>query len=464
MAPELVALKATQEPKASAGLSWMRSTVTVRSPRGRPNLYTSPGCIAPVRPSPARPPSSSPSPATRSPSMDVHPLFPLALPTAQPTATRVTPANTSCDILWCIGSSLSRPINVVLKTPTARAGMRWPCRIRNRLYTELRWRVYRPARLNLAACRATCHDAPKSFPSPRRSSRCSPSWRTRYPMRGPFCSSPSGRVPRDRVSRLLGRLHPERDLKRWTATSRNCTTRCSRGCRRAVLIDGEIVITTARGLDFDALQMRLHPAASRVAKLAHETPASFVAFDLLASRGRDEWRRRKASGGAVGAAVREAESAAPSHAHDAGPGRRGTLARAVRGCGLDGVIAKAAALTYQPGKRAMIKVKHARTADCVVADFAAQDRHGRVGSLLLGLYDDRGALQHVGVTSSFTMAARKQLVKELAPLRQHALEQHPWRAWAQADARSGRMPARRVAGAPARTSRGSRCASSGCAR
>ncbi len=111
------------------------------------------------------------------------------------------------------------------------------------------------------------------------------------------------------------------------------------------------------------------------------------------------------------------------------------------GAGLDGVIAKAAALTYQPGKRAMIKVKHARTADCVVAGFRwHKTGQEAVGSLLLGLYDDRGTLQHVGVTSSFTMTMRKQLVKELAPLRKQALAKHPWREWAQADARSGRMP------------------------
>jgi ATP-dependent DNA ligase len=111
------------------------------------------------------------------------------------------------------------------------------------------------------------------------------------------------------------------------------------------------------------------------------------------------------------------------------------------GAGLDGVIAKPAELTYQPGKRAMIKVKHARTADCVVAGFRwHKTGKDAVGSLLLGLYDDQGMLQHVGVTSSFTMAMRKQLVKDLAPLRRNALEKHPWRAWARSDARSGRMP------------------------
>src|SRR5207247_3924733 len=103
----------------------------------------------------------------------------------------------------------------------------------------------------------------------------------------------------------------------------------------------------------------------------------------------------------------------------------------LEGAGLEGVIAKPAALAYQPGKRAMLKIKHARTADCVVAGFRwHKSGKNAVGSLLLGLYDDEGTLQHVGVTSSFTMAMRKQLVKELAPLRKNALQAHPWREWA----------------------------------
>jgi ATP-dependent DNA ligase len=111
------------------------------------------------------------------------------------------------------------------------------------------------------------------------------------------------------------------------------------------------------------------------------------------------------------------------------------------GAGLDGVIAKPQSGTYLPGKRAMIKVKHARTADCVVAGFRwHKSGKDAVGSLLLGLYDDSGVLQHVGVTSSFTMAVRKQLVNELAPLRQNAMEDHPWREWAGAAAESSRMP------------------------
>jgi ATP-dependent DNA ligase len=114
------------------------------------------------------------------------------------------------------------------------------------------------------------------------------------------------------------------------------------------------------------------------------------------------------------------------------------------GAGLDGVIAKPADGTYQPGKRAMIKVKHSRTADCVVGGFRwhTAGRNELVGSLLLGLYDARGRLQHVGVTSSFTMARRRELAEELAPLRARALEGHPWREWAEVGeaAMSSRMP------------------------
>src|SRR6185436_5938228 len=183
------------------------------------------------------------------------------------------------------------------------------------------------------------------------------------------------------------------------------------------------------------LQLRLHPAASRVAKLAAETPASFVAFDLLAQgdedlRGRPQSERRRRLEAAIGARHRAVLLTPCSR-------DRATAQdwfHRFEGAGLDGVIAKHEDTTYQPGKRAMVKVKHARTADCVVAGFRwHKDGHGeRVGSLLLGLYDDRGRLQHVGVTSSFTAAVRRQLVEELAPLRDHALDQHPWRDWAEA--------------------------------
>ena len=204
--------------------------------------------------------------------------------------------------------------------------------------------------------------------------------------------------------------------------------RLSAGC----VIDGEIVIATAKGLDFDALQLRLHPAASRVAKLAQETPSAFVAFDLLARGGRDlrslpQVERR--------AHLEKLLATAQPPVHLTPMTRDPLVARdwlsRFEGAGLDGVIAKPANAPYQPGKRAMFKVKHARTAECVVAGFRwHKSGKDAVGSLLLGLYDDSGTLHHVGVTSSFTMAKRQQLVTELAPLRTGALENHPWRAWA----------------------------------
>jgi ATP-dependent DNA ligase len=180
-----------------------------------------------------------------------------------------------------------------------------------------------------------------------------------------------------------------------------------------------------------------------VAKLAKETPASFVAFDLLAANGRS----------LMAAPQSERREQLERLLASLGPPvyltpmtRDRSLAAEwldqFEGAGLDGVIAKPAGSPYQPGKRAMIKVKHARTAECVVAGFRwHKSGKDAVGSLLLGLYDERGMLQHVGVTSSFTMDTRRQLVKELAPLRQNALANHPWREWAQADASEvNRMP------------------------
>src|SRR5262245_29853442 len=208
------------------------------------------------------------------------------------------------------------------------------------------------------------------------------------------------------------------------------------------VLDGEIVIASPRGLDFDALQMRLHPAASRVAKLAAEIPSSFVAFDLLALEGRS----------LMAAPQRERRAALENLMKAAGPPLhltpmtldRDLAARWLEqfeGAGLDGVIAKPSHLPYQPGRRSMLKIKHARTADCVVAGFRwYKDTDDAVGSLLLGLYDARGVLHHVGVTSSFTMQKRKQLTRELAPLRKNARAAHPWREWADAHAAGQRMP------------------------
>jgi ATP-dependent DNA ligase len=199
------------------------------------------------------------------------------------------------------------------------------------------------------------------------------------------------------------------------------------------VVDGEIVIATARGLDFDALQLRLHPAASRAAKLARETPASFVAFDLLALDDRDLRTAPQAERRALlERALADAKPPIHVTPMTTDPAVASEWLSRFEGAGLDGVIAKPEHGTYEPGRRAMIKVKHARTADCVVAGFRwhKDGKNERVGSLLLGLYDEKGDLHHVGVTSSFTMAMRRQLVKELAPLRERALEGHPWREWA----------------------------------
>jgi ATP-dependent DNA ligase len=198
------------------------------------------------------------------------------------------------------------------------------------------------------------------------------------------------------------------------------------------VLDGEIVIATRRGLDFDALQLRLHPAASRVATLAAQTPSSFVAFDALAIDGRDlraaPLRDRRA------ALERLLASALPPlHLTPATRDRSRALAwlSHFEGAGLDGIVAKALDSVYEPGTRSMTKVKHVRTADCAVAGFRwhKAGRDALVGSLLLGLYDDHRRLHHVGVTSSFTMEKRRQLALELEPLRAGAMDDHPWRDW-----------------------------------
>jgi len=197
-----------------------------------------------------------------------------------------------------------------------------------------------------------------------------------------------------------------------------------RGC----IVDGEIVIATQRGLDFDALQQRLHPAASRVRRLSTQTPASFVAFDVLALDGQSAMALSQAERRVCLEALLS-DAAPPLHltpvTYDRGEAAR--WLEEFEGAGLDGVVAKLEAGSYQPGRRAMLKIKHARSADCVVAGFRwYKDLTDAVGSLLLGLYDDHGTLRHVGVTASFTMAMRHDLARELAPLRQRPLEHHPW--------------------------------------
>jgi ATP-dependent DNA ligase len=200
------------------------------------------------------------------------------------------------------------------------------------------------------------------------------------------------------------------------------------------VLDGEMVIVKNDGLDFDALQLRLHPAASRVKLLSGQIPASFVFFDLLCLGDRD------LCGEAFQKRRRELESLLasalpPIHLTPA----TSDLSIAAdwfcrfEGAGLDGVMAKDPAGTYEPNKRAMLKVKHERDCDCVVAGFRWHKKGERtmVGSLLLGLFDDAGALQHVGVCASFSTAKRQELVEFLAPYRKDALVDHPWRAWAE---------------------------------
>ncbi|MEC3976068.1 ATP-dependent DNA ligase [Amycolatopsis sp. H20-H5] len=208
------------------------------------------------------------------------------------------------------------------------------------------------------------------------------------------------------------------------------------------VVDGEIVLVTSGGLDFERLQLRLHPAASRVKKLAAETPASFVAFDLLALGDRDLTpapfrERRELLEGVLGADLARVHLTPLTEDPDVA---QDWFTR-FEGAGFDGVMAKPADLPYEQDKRTMWKVKHERTADCVVAGFRWHKDGAGVGSLLLGLFDDDAVLHHVGVASSFTAARRRELVGELAPLRENALAAHPWREWAEAhpDA-GGRMP------------------------
>jgi ATP-dependent DNA ligase len=224
------------------------------------------------------------------------------------------------------------------------------------------------------------------------------------------------------------------------------------------VIDGEVVIARDGALDFEALLLRIHPAASRVNMLAAESPASFVAWDLLAL-GVDDLRevpqgkRRERLEGVLGGI------APPIHLTPA-TGDRSIAADwfdRFEGAGLDGVVAKRIDGPYQPGKRAMLKIKHQRTADCVVAGFRWH-KNGpgtHIGSLLLGLYDDAGKLNHVGITSSFSWDRREALATELAPLRENAVDGHPWQEWAEwagwgdAEASGQRLP-----GATSRWNRG----------
>jgi ATP-dependent DNA ligase len=213
------------------------------------------------------------------------------------------------------------------------------------------------------------------------------------------------------------------------------------------VVDGELVVVTGDGLDFDALQQRIHPAVSRIDRLAAETPASFVAFDLIALGDRDlsdepfSERRRL---------LEEILPADRAQVHltplTDDPDLAEDWFHRFEGAGFDGVVAKPGEAPYRQDHRAMWKVKHQRTADCVAAGFRWHKDGEGIGSLLLGLYDD-GVLHNVGVATSFAAARRRQLVDEIAPLRGIELADHPWGAWADPDAHEGgtRMP-----GAPSR--------------
>ncbi len=206
------------------------------------------------------------------------------------------------------------------------------------------------------------------------------------------------------------------------------------------VLDGEIVIARDGALDFDALQLRLHPAESRVKLLAREIPAAIVFFDLLALDRRDlrdtPFIERRAE---LERILRDAVP--PLYITPATEDRAiaGDWFRRFEGAGLDGVMAKRADGRYEPNKRVMLKVKHERECDCVVAGFRWHKGSERtaVGSLLLGLHDDGGALQHVGVCGSFTASRRTELVAFLAPYRATDLTDHPWREWAAAEAAGG---------------------------
>ncbi|GAB3324115.1 ATP-dependent DNA ligase [Geodermatophilus aquaeductus] len=209
------------------------------------------------------------------------------------------------------------------------------------------------------------------------------------------------------------------------------------------VVDGEIVVPQGDRLHFESLLQRIHPAKSRVDLLAEQTPAHFVAFDLLAvgdeSLMETPFEQRRAR-------LREVLGRQHERVHvtavtrDAGTAQR--WFEEFEGAGLDGVVAKAPDLPYGPDQRLMTKVKHVRTADCVVAGFRWHKSGPIVGSLLLGLYDD-GGLQHIGVAASFPMARRAELVEELAPYRADALDGHPWQDWANAEVQENgehRMP------------------------
>ena len=208
------------------------------------------------------------------------------------------------------------------------------------------------------------------------------------------------------------------------------------------VLDGEVVVAQNGALDFDSLQLRIHPAASRIKLLSEQIPSSIVFFDLLAEGKKDlrkrpfEERRRR---------LESILASAEPPLHITPVTSDFSIAsdwfQRFEGAGLDGVIAKPTQGTYESNKRVMLKVKHERDCDCVVAGFRwhKKGEGTAIGSLLLGLFDDHGKLQHVGVCASFTNQKRLELVEFLKPYRKDALANHPWKAWAESEA-GGRMP------------------------
>ncbi|HEX6657629.1 MAG TPA: ATP-dependent DNA ligase [Ilumatobacter sp.] len=209
------------------------------------------------------------------------------------------------------------------------------------------------------------------------------------------------------------------------------------------VVDGEIVVPDAggHGLDFDGLQQRIHPAESRVRMLAEQTPASFVAFDLLALGDTNymdtPFGERRAE---LERVLRRNESVHITPA-TSDPEIAERWFTRFEGAGLDGVMAKPLSGVYTPDKRTLVKVKHERTADCAVAGYRIHKDGEGVGSLLLGLYDDNGRLNHVGVCAAFSVKFRRELLAEMQPLTVNALDDHPWKEWAEMQAHSEqRMP------------------------
>ena len=223
------------------------------------------------------------------------------------------------------------------------------------------------------------------------------------------------------------------------------------------VLDGEIVVAKDGALDFEALQLRIHPAASRVKLLSHQIPASIVLFDILCEGDTDlrgmAFQERRLKLESVFSSAKPPIHLTPA-TNDLGVAK--DWFRRFEGAGLDGVIAKPISGTYESNKRVMLKVKHERDCDCVVAGFRWHKKAepAAVGSLLLGLFDKSGALQHVGVCSAFTDKVRQELVEFLAPYRENALVDHPWKSWADHEATNSEAAEHRRPGAQSRWSQG----------